>query len=149
MKIYGNWALIVPAFYIAFVAVLVGFVIWTFTQSVELVDEKYYEKEPEYIERLSKIERVNRLDEKLEMIYNNNAILLQFPKVNNHNSINGEVYFFRPSEKMLDFKAKLNLDSNYQVIFPAKDMKKGLWKLKIDWASGDSSYYNEEILVIN
>ena len=149
MKIYGNWGLLVPAFYIAFVAVLVSFVIWTSTQTVELVDEKYYEMEPQYMERLDKIERVNRLDEKLELVYNNDAILLQFPKVNNHHSISGEVFFFRPSEKKLDFKAKINLDSNFQVIFPAKDMKKGLWKLKIDWASGDSTYYNEEILVVN
>lgn len=99
MKIYGNWGLIVPAFYIAFVAVLVSFVIWTSTQTVELVDEKYYEMEPQYLERLDKIERVNRLDEKLELVYSNDAILLQFPKINKHNSISGEVFFFRPSEK--------------------------------------------------
>lgn len=149
MKIIGNWAVMVPAFYITFVAVLVSFVVWTFTQKVELVDEKYYDMEPQYLERLDKIERVNRLEDKLKMIYSNDAILLQFPKVNSYSSINGEIFFFRPSEKKLDFKAKLNLDSNYQVIFPAKDMKKGLWKLKIDWASGDSTFYNEEILVVN
>ncbi len=149
MKIYGNWGLIVPVFYFAFVAVLVAFVIWTSTQTVELVDENYYDKEVEYTQRLKKVERTNRLAEQLELVYNNNAILLQFPKLNNYQAVKGEILFFRPSEKKLDFKAKVNLDSNFQTIFPAEKMKKGLWKLKIDWADGDSTYYNEEILVIN
>jgi len=47
----------------------------------------------------------------------------------------------------LDFKVKLQPDSLNQFIIPTDKLKKGLWKLKIDWAAGDSAFYNEEIVV--
>jgi hypothetical protein len=28
-------------------------------------------------------------------------------------------------------------------------LTKGLWRIKVDWAVGDSAYYNEEVLIIN
>ncbi len=147
MRIIGNWGVLVPAFYILFVIVLVSFVVWSTFQRVELVDDNYYEQEIKYQNQVDKIQRTNNLSEKLELLSYDNAILIQFPANLKAQKLSGEILFFRPSESKLDFKVKLQPDSLNQFIIPTDKLKKGLWKLKIDWAAGDSAFYNEEIVV--
>ena len=149
MKIFGNWALAVPLFYITFVVVLVIFVIWTTTQKVELVDENYYDKELVYQKQIEKLERTKRLPEKVTINHANNSLLVSFPKNFKSDELKGEIFFFRPSEKKLDFKVKIETDSTNSMLLATNNIKKGLWKLKIDWVGGDSLYYNEEIVIIN
>ncbi len=149
MRIIGNWALWVPVFYISFVLVLVAFVIWTTFHRVELVDENYYDKEIVYQEQIDKIERSNNLKNSLQLVNAKELILIKFPEEFEHNKIMGFVEMFRPSEAKLDFKVNIKCDSSNNFVIPTDKLKKGLWKVKIDWAVGDSTYYNEEVVVLN
>ncbi|HRP01520.1 MAG TPA: FixH family protein [Candidatus Kapabacteria bacterium] len=147
MKIYGNWGLLVPTFFFTFVVLFGSLVIWTSTQSFELVDDKYYEKEKDFNKQIEKMERSNRLSEQLAFFYSDNQLNIKFPKIANYNMMKGEVYFFRPSEKNLDFKASFNVDSGYTAAFASERLKEGLWKLKVNWSAGDSTYYSESSFI--
>jgi len=149
MRLFGNWAFWVPTFYISFVIVLVIFVIWTTFHKVELVDENYYDKEITYQEQINKKERASNLKNELKLVNANNLIVIKFPEDFNYKNISGFVELFRPSEAKLDFKVKISCDSSNNFVIPTEKMKKGLWKVKIDWAVGDSTYYNEEIVFLN
>lgn len=149
MKIYGNWGLFVYLLLGSFVVGFLSLVIFASMQKVDLVDEKYYDKEGEFVSLYNKIERTKKLSEGMKLAYKDNNLLFQFPKGSKYNIIGGDVYFFRPSEKGLDFHTKLVVDSNYQAIYNTSKLAKGLWRLKIDWAIGDSTYYNEESVILN
>lgn len=149
MKIKGNWAFYVAAFYIFFVICLVAFVFWTTFHNEELVDKNYYDLELKYQEQIDRVERTHNLKEQIKFVSTNNVIMLSFPKIDNFNNMNGSIHFFRPSNSKLDFKSKFQLDSSYTLVYSTDKMERGLWKIKVNWFISDSSYYNEETVLLN
>ena len=148
-KFKFHWGINTAIFYISFVVVLVGFVIFTRFNQVDLVDENYYEKELKYQGMIDKIERTNKLAEPLKIESADSYVMLSYPKSFSSNDIKGTITFFRPSDKTKDFTIPVQPDeSGFQVI-SSTNMSKGMWRVKVDWAVGDSTYYNEEVLVLN
>lgn len=149
LSIKLNWGTGIAVFYISFVLILVGFVIFTTFNRVDLVDENYYEKELVYQDNINKINRTKKLAIPLKIESGNNIVNLSFPDSLNYKSITGDITFFRPSDKKMDFKLKIQPDENGNQFVRTENLKKGLWKVKVDWALGDSAFYNEEIVIIN
>lgn len=148
-KFKFHWGINTAIFYIAFVVALIAFVIFTRFNQVDLVDENYYDKEIKYQSTIDKIERTNKLDEPLKIETADSYIRVSYPKLFKSSEIKGEITFFRPSDKTKDFTLPVKSDdTGYQVI-SSSNMTKGMWRMKIDWAVGDSTYYSEEVLVIN
>ncbi len=149
MKIYGNWALLVPAFYISFVIVLVAFVVWSSYQKVELVDPNYYDKDLVYQEHIDMVERTKNLPENMFISKADNKIILKFPSNFNKQKISGIVNLFRPSSSALDMSYPVNPDSTGVQFIQSDKLAKGLWKIKINWEVNKVSYYNEDNMVLN
>lgn len=148
-KFKFHWGIGIATFYISFVLVLVGFVIFTTFNRVDLVDENYYDQEIKYQGMIDKIERANKLAEPLKIESADSYVRLSYPKGLLNDIIKGDITFFRPSDKKMDFVLPVKPDqSGYQIV-DSKSLAKGLWRVKVDWAIGDSTYYNEEVLVIN
>ncbi|GAB1370829.1 hypothetical protein MASR1M45_08910 [Candidatus Kapaibacterium sp.] len=148
MKFKFHWGISIAIFYILFVLVLVAFVIFTRFNQVDLVDEDYYENELVYQDKINKIQRVNKLERKMSITQVDDKVLLIFPTDNLNKNISGEITFFRPSDKKLDFKLAVNPETDGKQILDATKINKGLWRVKVDWKNGDIAYYNEDILVI-
>ncbi len=148
-KFKFHWGTNVAIFYILFVLVLVGFVVFTTFNRVDLVDEDYYESELKYQGTIDKIERTNKLTEPLKIELAGNYVRLSYPKNISTNDINGKITFFRPSNKKLDFVLPVKPDESGFQIVSSENLIKGLWRIKVDWAVGDSAYYNEQVLMIN
>ena len=149
MKIFGNWAVMVPAFYISFVLVLVAFVVWTTTQKVELVDNNYYDKDLVYQQHIDKVERTNQLAEQVFVANAQNNVIVKFPSIFQKEKITGEIYFFRPSSSAMDKKFAIGPDSTGIQMIRSDKLAKGHWKVKIEWQANNVSYYNEQSLEIN
>jgi len=148
-KMKFHWGVGITIFYVSFVLVLVGFVIFTTFNKVELVDENYYESEIQYQQKIDKIKRSNGLAQSLMIQALDKSVLLVYPAGYKTDDISGTIEFYRPSEKNLDFKAKVTPDTSGKQIVFSNNFKKGLWKVKVDWAIGDSTYYNEQVLIMN
>jgi hypothetical protein len=149
IKIKFHWGTNIAIFYILFVVVLVGFVIFSTFNKVDLVDEDYYENEIKYQGTMDKIARSNNLAEPLKIEVSDKLVRLSYPKNFSLSEINGQIHFFRPSDKRLDFKLAVEPDeSGFQVV-SSKNLTKGLWRVKVDWSVGDTAYYNEQVLMIN
>jgi hypothetical protein len=149
MKIIGNWAFAVPAFYITFVLAMVGVLIFSTFNKVELVDKNYYDKEIVYEKQIEKIRRTNALPEKLEVVAANGVVVVKFPKFMDKSKITGKIIFFKPSESKQDFVTEIIPDNENKMVFGTDKISKGLWRVKIDWSSGDATFYNEEVIVLN
>ncbi len=149
MKIFGNWALLVPAFYISFVIVLVAFVIWSSYQKVELVDKNYYDKDLVYQQHIDKVDRTNNLTENMFISSAENNIIIRFPSNFGKEKITGKINLFRPSSSALDVAFEVKPDSTGIQMIESTKLAKGLWKIKIDWNVNNTSYYNEQSIVLN
>jgi hypothetical protein len=144
-----NWGVMIAIFYSTFVVVLVAFVIYSTTVKYDLVADDYYDQEINYQQQIDKIKRAKTFEEPLSVENLPNMLMLQYPNEVEHNRLNGELHFYRPSDKNLDFKVKVSADSNNRQFVQTQKMKSGLWKLKANWAEGDSTYYNEFVLVLD
>ncbi|MDT3738752.1 MAG: FixH family protein [Candidatus Kapabacteria bacterium] len=149
IKLKMNWGIGIAVFYVSFVLLLIGFVIFTSFNKVDLVDENYYEKELDYQSNIDKINRTNNLALPLIIETVDNVVRLTYPKTGLTSDITGMITFFRPSDKKLDFILPVKPDDSWIQYIKNEKLTKGLWRIKVDWAVGDSAYYNEEVLIIN
>lgn len=143
-----NWGISIAIFYGTFVVVLIGFVFYTTTIDYDLVAEDYYDKELKYQEQIDKIKRSKALHEKLTVETNNNAVKFQFPKYIDRSELSGKIYFYRPSDKALDFYVPVAADDENKQIVATQKLKEGLWTLKVEWVKSDSSFYDEFNVVL-
>lgn len=145
MKI--NWGFKITVLYLGFVALIVTMAIMAMRQKVDLVSKDYYEQELAYQGKIDKKILTASLNEPLSWNILTDKLILTFPKQFKGQQINTEVYFFRPSDVNLDKLFSLRDTSNNQVIATDK-LKKGVYKMQINWRVNNQEYYNEGIVQI-
>ena len=145
-----NWGYkIVVAFVIfaAFIGTLVGICV---NQDISLVAKDYYRQEIAYQEQIDRMANHEALPEKPKVIYKRSegkAVLAFPPQVKNRIS-QGSVHFFRPSDAKLDNKFAIQLDTEGQQHFDLSQYQKGLWKVKLQWASRSGEEYYDEMTIV-
>jgi hypothetical protein len=147
MKI--SWGIGISAVYILFVIVMVGTVIFSTTQETHLVADDYYEKEIAYQNQIEKIERTKLLSEQLKIYIKEELIFFEFPEEFESKTIHGSLIFYRPSDRSEDFILPIELNSENEQFISTSRFQKGMWRLQVEWGSGDNNYYNEQIIMIN
>lgn len=143
-----NWGSGIALFYIFFVLILISFVIFTFFNKVDLVEDNYYKKELVYQKHIEKIDRTSKLTDQLKIISDNEYIELLFPVNIVSSKIGGTINFYRPSNRKLDFSVAVSPDLSGRQIVETKKIAKGLWKVKVNWKSDSLDYYNEQVIII-
>lgn len=134
----------------AFMLSILGAVIFSFTQNVDLVESDYYQKEVIYEQQIARMQRTHRLEEKpvFKIDRPANQLVLQFPAQFSNLPVTGEIEFFRPSDAALDCIESLELDANLQQKFPIDQFKSGFWKIKLNWTADSLEYYHEQSLTL-
>jgi hypothetical protein len=136
--------------------VIVLFLVFTIAQVLvihnyvdyDLVEEEYYAAEIKYQTQIEKIKRAKNLDEPLNIKINNETIEFTFPSIFNSTSILGNIFFYKPSDDLLDKNVPIKLDDKNYMAFSTKDLASGLWKIKVDWEVEGVTYFNEEFLMV-
>jgi hypothetical protein len=148
MKFKINWGTGIGIFFACFVLYLIGNLIFSATQKVDLVTGDYYQQELAYQKQIDKETRTKQLPQQLKLIHGQATIALQFPDTMKGKAIGGEILFFRPSNSKLDVKMLVKVsESNLQVI-DIRNFQKGLWRMKINWSCDGITYYNEETIMM-
>lgn len=147
MKIFGNWGLGVTVFYVTFVVALVTLVVVVSQDKVDLVVEDYYAQDQIYQQQIDKMVRTRALDEQVKVVHSGNSIVVKFPEYL-ESSISGNILLYRPNDSKMDVNLPIETNENMIQIINSEKMAKGFWKVKIDWMLNDSSYYNEDFIVI-
>ncbi len=146
MKI--SWGVGIAITIIVFTLASVLFIIFAFSQDVNLVTDDYYARELAYQDQIEKERRTNELPEQLSIKVDNNKIYLQFPKMFNKDSIKGEVLLYRPAGRQSDAVYSINPNDSNLFVIPTDTLIEGMWRVKVDWSVSDSSYYNEKIIMV-
>lgn len=147
MKFKFHWGWGIAVFYSTFVLVMVGFLIFTRTQTVELVRDNYYDYDLTYQSHINKVTRTKELENQLQIVNVQDALVLRFPTIDSLQEVSGNIEFYKPDNQDLDFFVELSANEDNNFVYPINDLKQGKWVLKINWAINGIEYYNEEIIV--
>ena len=142
------WPISIFVVYMMFALLLVGKVISSQQNDVELVRKDYYEKGVEYQKQIDRIERTKQLAFKPELKLNANgqSARLIFPEAIRSGGVEGTIEFFRPSDVNLDFEFPIQLDANGAQPLDLTNRKSGFWRVKLNWTHQNLSYYQEMAL---
>ena len=144
MKI--NWGSGIAIFYSLFVITMV-YAVYRSTQfDNSLVSDHYYSDDLKYQERFDKLSNAQGLKEdlKIQTAESGSQVELFFPA--ELEKVQGEIYFFCPSDQSRDFKVNIAPNLNHRQVISTTGLKTGLWRLKVDWSDGTKAYYKEEVI---
>ena len=144
------WPAAIIAFFVIFVASMVGFVIWTTHQREDLVSPDYYAQEIRYQQQIDATKRAQAEGVAPRISYDAAAkrIDVRFPAPAALAAATGTITLYCPSEAALDQKCKLQPDADGTQQIAAATLKPGKWRVKTEWTVGDKSYYAEEAVFV-
>jgi hypothetical protein len=145
-----NWGWKIVAVFGLFVTFIMYMVISMINTKVDLVSDSYYQKEIEYQQEIESLKNTNKLPTKnlLEYKAETNQLVLQLPNGMDSKTVQGEIVFFRPSQKELDQKVLLKPNSAGEQVFDLSNLKTGLWKAQLSFTHNDKPYFLEKELIL-
>jgi nitrogen fixation protein FixH len=149
MKKPMSWGTGIAIFIIGFLILNVIFVFFAFGEKVDLVTDNYYAQELIYQEEIDKQNNSAVLKDKIQFIASESSVIFKFPTELSANYLKGEVHFYRPSNSSFDQKFALELNNLGEFVIPTSSLKKGFWKIKLNWQHKGEKFYKEEKVFIN
>lgn len=139
-----NWGYRIAIFFLAFITFMLFMLYQCFQQNFDLVAEDYYAQEVAFQKQINQQNNVSKLAQKPSWNIAEKHFELSFPNT----FTEGTIYFFRPSDKALDFGEPLNIDTNGEQQIELNKFKRGIYKVKLNWSDQQESYYIEEQIFI-
>jgi hypothetical protein len=131
-----------------FLVVMLGVTGYLMTQDVNLVTEKYYEKELVYQVRIKAIERTRALGSETGIFSATGAIIVQYPRSMASATGEGHVLLYRPSDHSSDRAIRIVADTAAQQIIPFTNLSSGLWRIQVQWVDRGDDYYMEQPFMV-
>lgn len=143
-----NWGTGIVMAFVAFISFIMYFVITMSTNKKyehDLVTENYYGKELEFQDDINKLKESQKLEQDIIWEHTTEGLIIIFPNSIESKEITGNVYLYRPSNKLLDFETPI-LVSDHTLLIPDKQLLEGRWNITVDWQANDQAYlYKKEI----
>jgi hypothetical protein len=134
-----HWGWRIGIIYTTFALATIGFMIFSFTQKVDLVSKQYYADELKHDAKMLAEKNAMDLQEELSLISEGNLLTVRFPNIPD----GGTVHLYRPSESDMDKKLTITPDKTEQA-FSIAQLASGLWIAKVEWKSGNTTFYAEQ-----
>jgi hypothetical protein len=143
-----SWGVKITMLYAGFVLFIATMVSMSISQKVDLVSEDYYEQELQFQDKINLFDRTQALSNQLSWQVQKDKLTLDFPAQFRGKQTSGKVFFFRPSDAVLDKSMKIQADTLTTKSISIKTLKKGLYKIQINWEVENIQYYNEGFIQI-
>lgn len=143
-----NWGYGIIIAFALFISFILYFVIKVQTNSKydnELVDTDYYKKELDYSNYMQKKQNAINLENKVQILKNQNGVEINFPPDFDYKKISGKISLYRPSNQKLDCEIPISLSST-KLLIPKNILIDGLWDITIEWEYNQKKYINTESL---
>lgn len=129
-----------------FIAFILYFVITMMTDSKynhDLVVEEYYKQEVGFQDQLNAEKNALNSPFKVRVEESTAGIDLVFPEEIANTMQNAKVYFYRVSDKNMDFEKEIVLTNNRMQI-PATQVIPGRWDISVQWQKDGKTYITKE-----
>ncbi len=140
-----SWGTGIVIAIVVFVILVLAQTIFLMNQKVDLVEEDYYKKGIDFQKQIDKEERSNKYSDQIEIYSDGEILLIVFPQEIQDNLVSGEILLYRPSDSSLDMKFPIQLNDKKQII-PVSSLKKGFWRVKLNWSYNNNNYYKESTI---
>ncbi len=131
---WGNALALSFVFFGIFIVVLV---VGTFRQTVDLIEENYYDAEVMYQGRMEEMSRVEALPELPSLTQQDARLIIFVP--GNHVS-EGKAVFKRPNNAKLDFEVPLSAG---ETTVEPLSLIKGSWVVEVSWVTDGLKYFKK------
>jgi nitrogen fixation protein FixH len=146
MKIH--WGSGIVGVFVLFAAIVLTMVWVAMHQKIDLVTEDYYDQELKHEDRIDAVARTKRSGQAPAITLNGRTISIVFPPSVDRKRLEGRVECYRPSDKALDFRTPIELDSTNTCRILTASMTPGRWRLKLLWTVGGESFYDEQAVMV-
>jgi hypothetical protein len=144
----NRWPLGIVVVIGTFLLVMITVVGYLMTQDVNLVTEKYYEKELAYQARIKAIQRTQALGDEAGIETAAGALIVQYPRSMASSAAEGRVLLYRPSDRTADRSLPVAADTAARQIIPFGTLTSGLWRIQVQWTMHDGDYYLEQPFMV-
>ena len=150
VKKKSRWGIGIAVVYGVFMLCVIGVVIASRFQQVDLVSRDYYDKEIKYQDHIEKVKRSQAVEKQIaiENIAGEKALIVRLPAGVAASAATGKLKLFRPSNASLDRSFDLKFDAMAAQRVEYGQLARGLWKIKLDWQVDTLMYYQEQELFI-
>lgn len=131
-----------------FLLIMFGVVGFLMTQDVNLVTDKYYEKELAYQARIKAIERTRALGADAGIEMSAGAVIVRLPKSAAPPAADGKILLYRPSDRSSDRTLAVTPDSAGRQVIPFGTLASGLWRVQVQWTMRGDDYYLEQPFMV-
>lgn len=144
------WPYAIVAVFVLF-AIYIGSMVYQAMQSdVNLVSADYYQQELAHQQRMDAVARTAALPTPVQVHHDaaSRRLTLELPAALAGPAVRGQVHFFRPSDKTLDFTLPLQPATDRRQVVNTSKMATGLWRVQLDFTAAGQAYFVEQDLTI-
>ena len=142
-----SWGKGISIFIILFIITMMGMVWLASKQSIEMIDNNYYQKEVAF---QGVIDGRHRLKEALAgkaFILNlPEKVQLQFPVATVSKVDSGYIELLKLDNQKFDMKVALNPNAEAVQDIPKKEFREGKYRIRVFWSNEGQTYYHEDDL---
>ncbi len=129
---------------------LVVFVLFSFTQDVNLVEDRYYEKDRNYEQHMQRLTLTEALSEKPRILFQDatHTLEVHFPQRFMSEDLSGTIEVYRPSDGQIDRHFAVSPNRDSMQVLSLGGLQTGLWRVKLSWDSDGFGYYLEDSFIV-
>lgn len=136
-----NWGWRIALVYTSFALATLGFVAFAMTQRVDLVRSDYYEQSLQHDQHAQAVANVQALGSSVSLQVREGMI--EFVAPVDHAGANVSIALYRPDAPADDKTYKALLDQQGRATIHVKDLRPGLWRVRVDWKVSTRAYHFE------
>jgi nitrogen fixation protein FixH len=144
------WPAAIVVYFIGFFAFIVAFTVFATRQRVDLVSQDYYEQEIDFQKQLDRLNRTQPFNAGAAVTYDSarQQLSIALPPAHARRPASGQIRLYRPSDAGIDQSVRLAVNADGVQFVDARQMREGLWKVRVQWKVDGQEYFFEQPLVI-
>ncbi|TAF79670.1 MAG: nitrogen fixation protein FixH [Runella slithyformis] len=137
-----NWGKSIVLAFVLFAGFVATMAYRMMTTKIDLVSDDYYQRGAKYDKHLENLRNSTGFNIEKTMFYDTlkEQLRISLPTVVR----SGQINFFRPADRSLDFNVPLAKTTQSVFRFPTRAMAKGRWKVQATWHDGLHEYFLEQ-----
>jgi len=142
-----NWGKGIFVFLVIFVSLGIAFMIFAFSQDINLVYDNYYEKGVDYSSQIERKENGAKYQNLIDIKSENKSFVVEFPEKFQADTAGVKIYFYNPKNGKDDvsFYVKGNQKT---FIINKKDLKNGRYLAKFTWKNEKKEFFIEKTVIV-
>ena len=144
-----NWGTGIALVYTVFALSMIALVVSSFGKKLDLDSTDYYAQELVFQNQIDKSNRARALASAVKWEVTKGKIIVTYPQQFLTSELSGKVFLFKPSDNNADVNFQIKTNEQLKQEISTATLSKGMYKIRIDWAVGKQTYFNEGAIVIH